>query len=87
MITFETDPGLTDGEMGEALRAVIDYLQQRPYISCAQIKMNRFPDADVVATTESHFRMRVSKEVGGRWAISQRTDPLRRGLASLLDGN
>lgn len=88
MITFETDPDLTDGEMGEALRAVTDYLKQRPDIRSAQIKMNRtFAGADGASPTESYSRMRVGREVGGRWTISQRTEPLRRGLASLLGGN
>lgn len=88
MMTFETDPDLTDTEMAEALGAIADYLKGRPDLSCVQIKMNRFfGGAGVAAPTDSYARMRVARETGGRWAISQHNEPQRRGLLALIDGH
>jgi hypothetical protein len=87
MTTFEIDPDLTDAEMSQALQAVVDYLKQRPDISCTQIRMNRFfLGAEVAAPTGSYSCMRVERQTGGRWTISQRNDPPRRGLLALIDG-
>jgi hypothetical protein len=87
VVTFETDPDLMDVELNEALTAIADFLKQHPHISCVQIRLDRFlAGAEVAAPNDRRACMKVARATGGRWVISERNDPPRRGLLSLLDG-